>query len=409
MKSLKNTNLLIYSYQKISLEDINVLTLLYAPLIGSNSLHLYLTLSSLITKSNLTSISYAHKDLFDILNMKEVDFLEARYKLEAIGLIESYTDELDNYYYILFLPQTAKSFIKSGVLGIYLNSQIGSTNLENILSYFKCDKVDTAKLNNISKSFDQVFETTNINKSNISDNNLADNVRSKSINLSSNSFDIDSFINSIDTNFVQTSLELFKTNIVNVAVAYNIDINDMINLYNQSIYNNKFSQTIFKRKARMLYGSQNKDNVPYLKTNNNIAKSELDETIDIFKNISAQELLDKYSLNTLKNVNNISEIYESIPYNRTIVNMMIYSVIGKLNELPKVGYFESMYNTMKECGIEDETSAYLYLFTTKDKDKQTFNKKIVKKRSNIKENNPDWVKSATDNILKGFNSVKDDE
>jgi hypothetical protein len=78
--------------------------------------------------------------------------------------------------------------------------------------------------------------------------------------------------------------------------------------------------------------------------------------------------------------------------------MMVWSVISKNNDhLPALGYFESMYNSMRDSGVLDEKTAYSYLFNQAEKKE----KKISNKVKNI--NNPDWVKKAQKTL---FDSVE---
>lgn len=399
-QSIKDYNVLIYNNNSLSIDDLKSLNLLYGPLMGGEALQIYLTFSSLSTTNKVNNVSFTHENIFDILGISERDFIFSRSKLEALGLLETYTDS-SNYYYSILSPQRARSFIKGGVLGMYLNSKIGSTNLKKILASFKAVKPNLEELTNITKSFDEVFEIKDEYSANLKDVNILDDNNSKTINLKS-SIDIEEVIDSIDTSYLKTSLDEFKKYLSNIEAVYKISKEELITIYNQSIVDNTFNKQIFSRKVKLVYEKNNNGNNIVFKTkesNNDIEKA--------FLNVSAQELLDKENLYTLKNVNLVSEIYNAIPYERVITNMMIYSVITKLHELPKVGYFEAMYNTMKEHNINTSLEAYDYLFT--DVVLKDTTKKTVRRKSNIKENNPEWAKKANNDILKGFNKVEDDE
>ena len=393
-ESIKDYKVLIYNSSHLSIEELKSLNLLYSPLMGSLALQIYLTFSS------LEESEFTHENIFDILNISEKEFIEARAKLEALGLVETYADS-SSYYYFLLHPQKANSFIKSGVLGIYLNSKIGSDNLKKILTCFKKSLPDMKGLTNITKNFDEVFEIKNEETYNLKNVDLSDS-KTKTINLKS-SFDIEEVIDQINTSYIKTSLDEFKKYISNIEAVYKISKEEIITTYNQSIVNDTFNKQTFTRKIKLIYERNN--------NGNNVVFQSKDESendvVKAFNEVSVSELLEKENLNTLKNMSVVAEIYNEIPYEKTIVNMMIYSVISKLHELPKLGYFEAMYNTMKEHNINTSLEAYDYLFT--ESENKEGKKKVYTRKPKIKDNNPDWAKQANNDILKGFNKVEDDD
>ena len=119
-----NSKFKIASTFTLSNDDVSVLSLLYAPLIGSDSLMIYLGFQSLLERNNLSSEVLVHQDLFEIYSITAKEFLLARYKLEAIGLVTTFVDEEGNYTYFLSAPLSAKNFIKDATLGLYLYSNV---------------------------------------------------------------------------------------------------------------------------------------------------------------------------------------------------------------------------------------------------------------------------------------------
>lgn len=401
--TIKNTSLSVFTSQNLSLDDISVITLLYGPLIGPTALQLYLSFTQMCSKQNHRIDFETHSDLYDLLHIKEQDFIKARFSLEGIGLLDTYFKD-NEYIYLVYLPQSASSFIKNGVLGIYLNSLIGQNNLNKILSLFSHDSIDLKEYNRITKSFDDIYKTDNVNKEQIKVEKLSEARRAKEINLSNDKFDIEYFLKKIDLSYIDNFADdKFKTTILNVSSAFNLSLEDIISLYNQSIgQNQKFSYVIFKRKARMLYNMNNDNSMPILvkniKEDENESKEGKKDLFKFFEELSGQELLQKFNLDTSKNSSLLANIYQDIPFSRTVVNMMVWSVISKNNDhLPALGYFESMYNSMRDSGVLDEKTAYSYLFNQAEKKE----KKISNKVKNI--NNPDWVKKAQKTL---FDSVE---
>ena len=69
---------------------------------------LYTTLYQLVNKTNRSA--YTHAELFDLLNLKQIDFLKMRNKLEALNLLVVYQKD-DEYIYQMKAPLTARSFL----------------------------------------------------------------------------------------------------------------------------------------------------------------------------------------------------------------------------------------------------------------------------------------------------------
>jgi replication initiation and membrane attachment protein len=148
----------IYASTTLNPDDVNVITLLYAPLIEADAYKLYMTLQSLLNRSSLTSQNLLHKELLDIVGMNAQKFAEARLKLEAIGLLSTYKRESE-YMFLLKSPLTARGFLSDGVLGMYLYSVIGDAEFRRIQKLFQIPKVDKANYVEITASFDDVYQS----------------------------------------------------------------------------------------------------------------------------------------------------------------------------------------------------------------------------------------------------------
>ena len=91
----------VYSSFSLSADDVNSLSLLYAPLIGSDAFTIYMGLQSLLERNNLKSEIYTHQNFLDMYSYKSTEFYKARIKLEAIGLLITYINNDGNYIYII--------------------------------------------------------------------------------------------------------------------------------------------------------------------------------------------------------------------------------------------------------------------------------------------------------------------
>ena len=83
-------------------EDRKLLIMLYQPIIGYKAMSLYFTLWSDLDKREITSIEYTHHHLMTSMQLKLSEIIEAREKLEAIGLLKTYIKKqnINNFVYI---------------------------------------------------------------------------------------------------------------------------------------------------------------------------------------------------------------------------------------------------------------------------------------------------------------------
>ena len=110
MEALAPKKLNIYSSFSLSSDDVSTLSLLYAPLIGSEAVMLYFGLQSLLERNNLKSEAYTHREIYDLFGLSEKLFLKARYQLEGIGLLTSYQAG-EELIYVICPPLSPKNFI----------------------------------------------------------------------------------------------------------------------------------------------------------------------------------------------------------------------------------------------------------------------------------------------------------
>ena len=141
--------------------DRKIISMLYQPIIGSVATSLYYTLWSDLDKTELLSMEYTHHHLMTSLRMKLDVIITARKKLEAVGLLKTFLkkDNVNNYVYELYSPISANEFFNHPVLNIVLYNNVGKKEYENLLKYFKVPKINLSSYNDITSSFDDVFDS----------------------------------------------------------------------------------------------------------------------------------------------------------------------------------------------------------------------------------------------------------
>lgn len=208
----------------LSRTDESVLSSLYLPFLKADSFSLYL---ALYQNSSLSEPYFLHSDLLSTLEFKASDFLKARERLEAIGLLRTYRKETrDNYAgvkvfyrYVLIPPATPKKFFNDIVLRNLLQQSVSQKAYVRLQSYFMIqeDKNDDSFVD-VSVKFSDVYTLNGI-----SDENAEIEIEDKKYE-SVVSFDIEKLRNELS--FLGLSFADFKQNekeILEYSVLYGID------------------------------------------------------------------------------------------------------------------------------------------------------------------------------------------
>ena len=119
---------IIYNKGIITDDKIKILSNLYQPIIGSRAVSLYLTLFNDLNRKSDSSKLYTHHHLMTSMQLKLDDIIDARLKLEGIGLLKTYLKkgEIDEYIYILYSPISAYEFFNHPILNVFLYNNIGA-------------------------------------------------------------------------------------------------------------------------------------------------------------------------------------------------------------------------------------------------------------------------------------------
>lgn len=355
----------IVSNFNLATDDLSTLTLLYAPLMGSDAYLLYMSFQALLERNNLKSETLTHKEFFKIYSLKTNDFIKARLKLEGIGLLITYLDENNDYLYIVCPPMTPRNFLKDATLGLYLYAKIEDEDaFKNLYSHFKIEKIDKNNYKNITKSFDEVFQSRIDNE--ITYNKFSYILGRKgnvNIKITHSDFKIDYFIKNIDTKFLETGVTSnFKQQIINLAFVYNFDEAEMISLFNDSINKSGYyDYRLLKRNANTLFKYKKNMSAPVLEVKQE-GTVKNDDLVNWLEHVSPQELLSTYSPNFSEHMLEIiNDIYTNIDLPRGVLNVMIIKTLNdKAGDLPSLKYFEKMATTWVKDGVLSTIDAVKY-------------------------------------------------
>ena len=228
--------------------DRDILLMLYQPIIGAMAINLYFTLWADLDKSKLISGEYLHEQLAHCLGVSLNIILEAREKLEAVGLLKTYLkkDKINYYVYELYSPLEAYDFFKNPLLNIALYTNVGKSEYKSIIKYFELPAMDLKDYQNITVSFSDVFEVAAFEPT----EGLYDQIRKRNMN--------------------------------NVEIVPNIDLNLILDMIPDEILNKK---SITKETTDFIY------KLSYIYNLDNESAKEL-----ISNSISARKTIDKDKL-----------------------------------------------------------------------------------------------------------------
>lgn len=142
--------------------DRRILTMLYQPIVGSAAINLYFTLWSFLDKNEVKSMEWTHHHLMVNMGLKLEYIIEAREKLEGIGLLRTFVkkDNVNKYVYELYSPISGYEFFSNPVLNVALYNNLGKYEYEKTKTFFKNPRVIMNGYEDITCKFNDIFESS---------------------------------------------------------------------------------------------------------------------------------------------------------------------------------------------------------------------------------------------------------
>lgn len=394
-------------------EDRKILTDLYLPIIGADAVMLYFCLWSSLDSSQIVSKDFSHQKLVSSLRMTINEIYDNRSKLEAIGLIKTLVKEgeVNNYIYELYSPASATEFLSHPILNIVLYSNIGKIEYDNLVKAYKLPRFNTSNYNDITKSFNDVFESTGMTSYDLSLDDIRKYNKLK-LNINSN-FDFNFLINSmprnIDVNRVFT--KEIKELIINLSFIYDIDAIHMSNIIKGCLNERgTINRELLRKSSRNYYQFDNGGILPTIIDNSQPEylrrpvgdTSRRAKMIYTFETISPRELLIKKnngSEPTRRDLKLLEDLLVDYKLKPGVVNVLIDYILNVNDKKLTRSYVETLAGEWQRLGIETVEDA----MNRAEKEHKKRNKKVIK-NENINVKTPDWFDK---NITK--NSISSDE
>lgn len=238
--------------------------MLYQPIIGQKAVSLYFTLWTYLGKQEIISSETTHHGLVTNMQLKLSEIVEAREKLEAIGLLKTYVRKtsVNNFVYQLYSPISAYEFLNNPVLAITLYNNVGKTEYERIVAYYKVPKISLKDYEEITLSFTDVFKATNISNTEKLEN--INNYQTNELKIESK-IDLNNILELLpDEVFNKKSLTKETKELINkISFIYNYDNTKMSELIRVSLNDKKIiDKTLLKQNARKYYQFENGGKLP---------------------------------------------------------------------------------------------------------------------------------------------------
>ena len=405
-------------------ENRRILISLYQPLIGSTAISLYYTLWTYLDHYEVLSDEMTHSVILNNMMISTNEFIDARRKLESMGLLKTYLKDGKNksYLYELYSPISADEFLNNPVFSVALLNALGKKEYEKTLDFFKLPQVKLDNYEDITATFSDnfIFDQANIREVEI------DNLRKKNINNIK-------IIPSIDIN---TVLELIpdemlnkrgvstkdKDLIIKLALVYNFNEEEMVSLIRNSI-NEKhlIDRDLLKLNAHKDYEFESNGKLPSLiyKTqpeslrskNNELTKE--DRIIKLFETTSPYDFIaSKYKTGkpSSADLKLISYLLIDLELKPGVVNVLIDFVLKINNNKLTKGFVDAIASQWKKKNIETVPEA-IKLAKEEYNLRNNKSSKTVKNKANI---DSKWINKdikadiATEEELKEFEKMLGD-
>lgn len=374
------------------------LIMLYQPIIGFTAVNLYITLWTLLEKNEITSDEYDHTTILENMKISILEFIEAKDKLEALGLIKTYLKEKDinSYVYELYSPTSASDFLNNPILNTLLYSNIDKKRYKKIVEYYTMPKIDLKGYKNVTKNLFDVFE---IGAAKTDTYNEIRKTQRNSLTMNP-TIDLNTIFSLIPNELLNKRLvtKNIKDSLINYSFVYGFDNEEMKNIIFESVVDGKIDLKKFEEKALEYYQFENYGNMPNLidKTQpeylrkKNTTLSNKDKMIYQYETTTPHEYLrlkyndgkvSKYDVETLKILLNDIKLMPGV------VNVLIDYVLRINNNKLSRNFVEAIASQWKRENIVTVEGA-MEISKRENKTKKTSSKKVASIPSYLKEDEP---------------------
>ncbi len=387
-----------------------VLIKLYQPIIGSVAINLYFTLWSNLDSSQIISTVYTHHNLMASMRIKLDDILEAREKLEAIGLLKTYLKKgsINNYIYELYSPLDPYDFFDNPILATILESNIGKREYKKTIEIFTIPNIDLKDYEDVSVNFSSTFEITD----SLNVENVNDIRKVKKVDLIvDEKISLNSLLQLIPDDILnhKTITKDVKNLIYNLSFIYNFKEDELSELISNSVNEKKMiDKDLLRSNCHNYYSFEHSNSSPSMiyKKEPEYLRKQVSDTSRRSKQIYTFETTSPYDYLTGKNkggtptksdlllIENLMIDYELTP---GVVNVLIDYVLRiNDNKLTK-NFVLKIASQWKRSNIKTVEEA-MNICKKENKVKKQVKVKVTEKKPNWFDQNIDEVNASDDDI-----------
>lgn len=374
----------------LSATDNEVLALLYAPLLKSKAFALYHILHSY----SLVQKGYETNEKFILdYDFPDSQFIQARERLEALGLLETYREEKKelgkpvHYLYKLLPPATPKKFFDDILLKTTLASQLGNKEFQRRKAYFKVTNKESCDgYLNVSVAFKDVFSLDDLNGESLKDNDEEIKTLEKNYKTQT-SFSMDKVKeNLIHMQLKVINLDECSQDIVNYAVLYGLKEDECASLIEKNTTtDNMFSFSSFltdvKTMKRFATSKSEQEKNDY------DSKGKISKILKVFASITPREYLNEKLGSEPPDymLKEIIKIQSEIGLNDSVINVVLDYCFRKLKGEFNQTYIEKVCYSLAAMKINNASDAMVYL-NQRDYQQSSATNKKARRKTNKKGN-----------------------
>lgn len=383
-------------------DERRILVSLYEPLIGALAINLYNTLWTYLDHLEIISTEYTHNTLLNSMMITINEMVDARKKLEAIGLLKTYVKKggVNSFVYELYSPMSAKEFINNPILNTALYNALGPTEYERRVEFFKTPAINLKNYEDITVKFSDIFTWSNSSLRTIDIYNLK-NKNTRSLDIISK-IDIHTILSLIPEEILnhRSVTKDMKNYLIKISFIYDYDNECMVELIRNSITDkHTIDKKLLRENANKYYQFENMGKLPsliykkqpeYLRSSSEIVSKRM-KMINLFETTSPYDFINsKYKTGTPSNsdLNIIAYLLLDLDLKPGVVNVLVDYVLKINNNKLNKSFVDTIAAQWKKSNIETVEDA---MNIAEEEYKKRNEQKTVSKKTVTKEvAKPNW-------------------
>jgi len=364
--------------------DRETITNLYQPLIGYASIALYFSLWSEASKNQ--NQAFNHETLLAKMQISVGEFLKARKRLEAVGLLKTYSENnmgLKSYHYELFAPKSPDEFFNDTLLYGLLINYLGEEDAKKLNHYYSVKS--SPKGEDISASFKEVFHPDFESKAFIKALNNNPGIGRNRAKMKLD-FNLETFFNSLNEVSQISSDAFSKTElkeIMRLASLNGVDEANAASVVADSFIptNAKGKRVDFEKVTKVFQEETNYSYLSSFNVNKNSSSSKVNyvssngmlaQKVNMMESVTPVEyltILQGGISPASADLNVIDNLSKKFKLPNSVINVIIEYSLMKNNNILSKNYTEKIAASLVRSGITTALDAMNYLRQTSKKKK----------------------------------------